>query len=468
MARLTAVLLSVALCGGVLAAGPLDFGGQPPDQIVVSWRSDAPARIHDSAMLNRLEGVAFIADGGRTRRLAIASRAAAPIGWPAELPVLGFLHAKRGEESRVCAFGRTSDGIVIVRDGPGSESAAFEFDGAPWDELLDAVDVYSGPVPAGRLSPADGILPRPYRPSRIILDESTVRERLAGGRRTSLGPTERSLPDELIAVRTPEGGAEDRPLGLLVWVSATPEGTPPPHFFEVADELGLLIIGAADAGNARNRVDRYQLALDGVAMARRHWHIDDRRIYVTGISGGGRISSDLAACFPEVFTGSVPIVGIHTHRPVPLGDGRFIPAGYRQPEPARWRLFCQHRMAAVTGPLDFNYREIVNAVRILQRGGVPARLFEYEDMAHTLPTPERFAEALRWVDAPVREADAAGAAEAEELLARYLAKYGEVEIRTEGQHRMLEQVTSLAPWTEPAWAAARLLGVAPVPTQPEP
>ena len=81
-------------------------------------------------------------------------------------------------------------------------------------------------------------------------------------------------------------------------------------------------------------------------------------------------------------------------------------------------------------------------------------------MAHTLPTPERFAEALGWVDEPVALASGAAAAEAAEQLDAYLARFGGLPATTEVQRRLLERITTTAPWSDPAWRACELLGVA--------
>jgi len=292
-----------------------------------------------------------------------------------------------------------------------------------------------------------------------LLDSATIRERLNGGRKSQLPETQRYLPDEQFFVRLPAGYAPGAPAGLIVWIDASPSGRPPQVFSQAADELGCIIVGAADAGNRRLSTDRYQLGLDMVSTVAHRFHVDPSRVYATGISGGGRISSGLVACFPDVFTGAVPIVGLNAYKHVPLGDGTFVVMGFGRPQAAYWRLLRRHRIAPMTGPLDFNYREMVNATRIMTGDGLDVRMFEYEDMAHTMPTPERFVEALSWVDAKHAAEKAEAIEESEKLMAGYVARFGDAPVESDAQQRALERVASAAPWSRPAWRACELLGV---------
>lgn len=463
-ARLLPLLALLVLLARAGPAGPLDFDGAPPERLLVTWAPEGPEFVSEQAgMINRVQGVALVADTRIRRQLAMLSRTAGPIGWPAELKPDGYLHASRGSVQRLLAFARTSDQIVLVREeGPGTDPrAAHEFGPEPFEPLLNSVGGYPGPFrgSAGDETGRTRVLSPPYRPSPVILDEATVSERLAGGRDTALPPTDRFLPDERFVVRLPDRYDPASPAGLLVWMSAGDDGEPPDLFNAVADRLNIILIGPADAGNRRLATDRYQLGLDAVATARERFHVDDSRIYTSGISGGGRVSSTLAACFPELFAGAVPIVGLSFYQHVPLGDGRFVPAAYRRPRGELWRLLRERRFAPMTGQLDFNQREIRSAVQLMREAGIEVRLFDFEDMAHTLPTEERLAEAVEWVDEPARTRSAQAAREAAETLEGYLAKFGDAEVTSEPQRRILERVAAVGPWSPAAWRACELLGV---------
>lgn len=454
-------LAALALCcRASTARGPFDFDGKPATRVIVTWGESLPEAIFDDApMANRLIGVAVVPAPMDLRNLAIASRRAEAVGWPAETRVLGYVHVSRQAEAKSLRVGVTPDGLALFAgvDDQAAESLPVEV----CEPILTPLRRYAGslfvepPMPPGQTLPFAG----EYSHSPILLDAATIRDRLNAGRQTRLPETERFLADEQFFVRLPVGYTHRQPSALLVWVDAGADGKPPPVFDAAADALGLVMIGAGDSGNARLATDRYQLALDAVATATAQFHIDPDRIYVAGISGGGRICSGLAACFPDLFTGAVPIVGVNAYERVPLGDGRFIVAGYRRPDAVRWRLLRTHRIAAISGPLDANYREIVSAIRIFQRDGLDARLFEYEDMAHTLPTAERFLEAITWVDAPAAERRERCWSDAQELLDAYLLRFDALPVQSETQRRLLERITAAGPWSPAAWRACELLGV---------
>lgn len=441
-----------------------------------TWSPDVPvpSGLH-APMTDRLSGIAARLDAGDIRRLAMLCRNAPQVGWPAEIPVLGYLQFHRANGVHTLRLGLTRDRSLLLASAdsgtPGGGPVEIAIDG--WETLIEALLA----PPSGRAPPTELLagevipLAQPYQPSLILLDTAAVESRLAGGHATVLDQTDRLLAEEQFFVRMPTTYDPSVPLGLLVWVDAGDDGRPPDVLNTAADELGLVMIGAANAGNSRLVTDRYQLALDAVATLETRLFIDPRRVYITGLSGGGRVSAAAVACFADVFTGAVPIVGLSIWAPVPLGDGRFVVAGYRKPDAALWRLFREHRVAPMSGPLDFNYMEITNAVRMMRRENLSVQLFEYPDMAHQLPTAERFADALRWVDEPARLARERSAAEAQALLVSYLRKFGETPVSALAQRRILERVATIGPWSPAAWRACELLGVVnarPDPPKPRP
>lgn len=448
---------------GIASAGPLDFDGRPAESILVTLGPEPPSRVFGAAMPNRVLGTLAVVSAPDRRRMALVSRRAESTGWPEETEVLGHVHATLEGTTRTFRVGLTPDGLVLFGslDGDGAEALPME----ACDPVINPQLGFGGllvdeaPAPTGQ---ALDLAP-PYRASPIVLDGPTIRARLNAGRPTNLPETERYLVEERFVARLPEGYSAREPAGLLVWISPTDSASPPGAIVPVADALGLVVIAPASAGNRRLSTDRYQLGLDAVATARARFHIDSARVYVAGFSGGGRVCSTLAACFPEVFAGAVPIGGMNIYQRVPLGDGRFVQAGFGRPKGETWGLLRRRRIAPITGPLDFNHREIVHAVRIVQRDGLDVRLFEYPDLAHTLPSAERFEEALRWVDARHAAAREEAGAEAQKLLEGYLARYGEETLAEHDpespQQKFLERIAETAPWSEPAWRACRLLGL---------
>ncbi len=328
--------------------------------------------------------------------------------------------------------------------GPGLKAAAP--DGAPPAER-----------PTADLPLAQVVdLPRPYTPGRSIMDPQTLGDRFQHGRKSNLS-SKRALSEEKLYVRLPQGYDPRHPAGLLVWVNADTGGEPPKVFHAVADELGIICVGAANSGNLREVSERYQLVFDGVATVCKRYHVDPRRVYITGVSGGGRVSSMLCACFPDVLTGAVPIVGLSCYDRVPLGNSRYARPGYEKPVGRFWTLLKTRRMAPMSGPPDANFPEIKGATDVMNKDGLHIRLFEYPDMGHQMPTAERFAEAIKWVDEPYREQTKKESDLATSLLSAYVSRYGNVPPADDKQRAALVKVTDTGPWTEAAWKAVELL-----------
>lgn len=428
-----------------------------------------------SPMLLQLSGV--LAELG-TREVAALSATLDPTLHPLDI---------RGDPQRLCVVhleGKTSrkrieiftqaDGTVTAREMTESshgnsgekERPPVRLDRNRFEQATSAWPLYRGkyegtggegkagsPDPPGSVS----LLPKPYVPGRLFLDQQALGDRFLHGHKSNIPPADRILPEEKFFVRPPKDYDPKLPAGLIVWINAGREGAPPALFFPVLDQLNIVTIGAENSGNDRPVADRYQLALDAAATASRRYHIDPRRVYVTGISGGGRVSSILCGCFPDLFTGAVPIVGLSTYINVPAGPGQAWPAGYQKPPARLYALLRPHRIGTITGPKDFNYDEITHATQFMIDDGLNFRVFDVPGMAHEMPTAERFAEALRWVDEPYRGARAKEEHAASALLGKYTARGGE-HPPTSGKERLeLVKMTEVGPWTDAGWKAARLL-----------
>lgn len=285
----------------------------------------------------------------------------------------------------------------------------------------------------------------------IVLDQPTLRRRLFRNP-GNMAPLDRNLAEERFFVRFPRKRDNRRPCGLLVWIHAIDDHEPPLQVIAPAcDDLGLTIVSIADAGNSREVVDRLQLVLDVVATISARVPIDEHRIYASGVSGGGRCSSIVWGCFPDVFTGAVSIVGLDSYQETPTGTGQAWRQSYDRPSGVLLGMLRTHRMAGISGSNDGNYAEMKARLDLLSRDGQDVRLFEQAGMGHEMPTAETFAEAMRWVDEPARAAATKAAEEGAEILRRAKAATGEA------RERLLTRAIEAAPWSQAAWEAMDLL-----------
>jgi hypothetical protein len=429
--------------------------------VVASWAS-RPSEVPESAMLRQLLGVRGVlgpADLGTLRR-AVDSRARVPERVDHRIPI-ATLYLTAGDDNAVVELERVDQGWVLARQAETGASARLL--GRGLDDLL-ARWVPARPDPAAPVGDAARVqqLPDPLTPSPQMLTEPEVSRRFSGGGEPIFPePLSRDLGSEAFHARLPAGHRPDRPAGLLVWINADAQGVLPDVLFQAADSMGLICIAAENAGNERPAVDRLQLALDAVESASARWWVDPTRVYVAGISGGARVASMLWDCFPDVFAGGVGVVGLNSHHAAPIGDGRAWPRTHTRPGGELGRSGRDHRFAVISGPRDMNFKEIRARTNLLRREGFAVRLFDHADQGHELCTPERFAAALSWVDEPHAARFAELTDTGRRTLDAAIARFGEGPPRDDQARRMLERVTIVAPWTEPAWTAAAWLGYAP-------
>lgn len=432
------------------------LAGNPPDRVMFVVDAEAPfGPVIDNAMGLALAGVLDVRDGASAGRLLAglvesASRPRAEAAISVRLCV-ARLESSGGAIKRV-EIGSTSDGWLLAREIDAENNGVdlarlderrFELLSQHWPRLRARFDG-EAEFPPGELVE----IPKPYRAGRITLDARTLRQRIFGRSPSEIAPLDRDLEDESFFVRLPKSWDRTRPAGLLVWIHAVESPRPPLEVIAPAcDELGFVIVSMQDAGNTREIADRLQLAFDVIETVSARLAIDPARIYVSGISGGGRCSSMLWGCFPDVFSGAVPIVGLNSYKQAPTGTGQAWPKNFVRPRGALFTAFKSHRLAAISGENDFNFREISVRIEDMRRDGIDVRLVNQPGMGHEMPTPETFADALRWVDEPAQKTMDEAVEKAWKILERAGKEVGE------RRTQLLERVMETAPWSEPAWEA---------------
>ena len=190
-------------------------------------------------------------------------------------------------------------------------------------------------------------------------------------------------PDRRITynVRLPPGAA---PHGVLVFVSPRDEADLREGWADVLDRRNLVWIAAQGYGNDKPRAQRVLVALMALKHLQRTLPLDRARLYVGGMSGGGRIASQALTRFPGFFSGALCIVG----------------ADYVTPESPLVPELATKRVVFMTGDGDFNRREI-RAVysRFLDAGVTHAHLMDLRDFDHQYPDAEQLDAALALLEA---------------------------------------------------------------------
>lgn len=446
-------LLILALAKPAAADDPFRVQGRPPESVVAALPA-ADARAipvtAEAPMLARLSGVLARVD---PPALVALRRGLGRTLDPAELESAAHradLHLSLGDNHARLELLELPGGLRAVRQTPPDGDRAWLIQSA----AVEACNIdwwLAGWTPAaaepGERLRFDGTA----HPAPLTLDARTTRRVF----RANYPRLTRDLAEETIHLRLPDPYDPTVPAGVLVWISPIADGRLPPLYERALDELGFIAVGADDAGNERELTDRYQLMLDALETARRSFLIDEDRVYVSGMSGGGRSAAILQCTMPETFAGAVPIVGLDSYHDAPTGRGTSRwPARFGKPIPAVFKVLETRRIAAITGDMDFNEPEMRIRTDLMKQDGINIRLDTVPGMAHTLADADRFRDALRWVDEPRRDQIQRGAAEAMALL----AKVPPGPATDPAVRGALVEVIRAGPWSDAAWAAAERLG----------
>lgn len=431
----------------------LSIEGKPATRAVI-WQGDQPLEwtdIGESPMLRGLAGIAGTLDA---RALASLRRSMkAPVKVSDSIPVIGTIRLTRGAATDNLQIAREADGVLVIlsKGTPGMGNLL------DWDLLSDigvSRAVLDGVVTDEPQSRDQRDLVQ-YQ-SHVVLNPKTQRVRFK--RQYSL--LSRTLGQERFRIRLPRGSDSELPPGVLVWISPSPNGQIPQIFFEACDELNLIAVGVDQNGNTRKLTDRFQNHFDSLATIKAHYRIDDRRVYVTGMSGGGRCSSILQLAYPDVFMGAVPIVGLDSYHKTPTGaPGKYWPDRQGRPDTRLFGMLKNRRIAAITGTMDFNAPEMRKRTQQMKNDKVNIKLDVIEGMGHTMPSWEQFLESIRWVDELQQERIGKAAAKARVKLDQLIKRSGRECGDDVRARKILIQITVDAPWSEAAWEAAEILGI---------
>ena len=211
-------------------------------------------------------------------------------------------------------------------------------------------------------------------------------------------------------VHVPRGYRADKSFGLMVWVSPTGGGAVSHGWRGVLARRRLAWIGANRSGNPVWTLRRHALAVQAVdEMLARGYDPDPNRIYVGGMSGGGRIASHVALIHADRFTGGFYIVGCNYFRNIMLGDRKYWPGYWPRPDRkllARARK--EGRYVLMTGPTDFNRDQTIKVADAYKKDGFRyATYMEVPGMGHAYPPAEWFDKGIAALDEPIPQIVAA-------------------------------------------------------------
>ncbi len=210
-----------------------------------------------------------------------------------------------------------------------------------------------------------------------------------------------TLDQENYYVYLPDNYDGSEPFGLLAFVDASDSVQLPTGWDQVLKDRKLIYVAAENVGNKQSMRRRCAVTMDGVVQMEKSYKIDPARVYLSGVSGGARMSVYTSFHYPDFFTGIIPICGADYFRPVPkvaataadvygvnAYDDFLVPV-------AKQKL----RIALITGEKDWrrgNILDIYNGAYV--KDGFNVKLWDVPGMGHEICTPEILGQALDFIE----------------------------------------------------------------------
>jgi predicted esterase len=191
------------------------------------------------------------------------------------------------------------------------------------------------------------------------------------------------------------------PHGLFIWVSPSNAPSISPEWEAVLAEKKLIFVGAHNSGNNREVFARMRMAVDANDNLRSLFDIDDKRVYVSGFSGGARVASMLGVTYADMFTGAIAFMGVNFYTDiVSLDKTEVFEARYIPHEEIAAMAKAESRYVLVTGDKDFNLKNTSAVFEngFKKEGFKHVELINVPGQGHQPPQAEWLKKAIEFLD----------------------------------------------------------------------
>ena len=217
---------------------------------------------------------------------------------------------------------------------------------------------------------------------------------------TNKNPPAYNIADVVYEVVVPESYDAKKPAPLFVWVSPTDDGKAPASLIDSMARRGVVYIGANNAGNEKNVNLRFRAAIDAVFNMKRLYSIDEKKVIISGSSGGGRCASMLAITYPDVFTfGGMYCIGCNFYDDVLDEQRRRYKGFWEKKNSNLLGVAKKHCFAFITGGKDFNKPDTMRCYDAYKANGFKNCLYhENPELDHNMPRAEDVEKAFSFFD----------------------------------------------------------------------
>lgn len=213
-------------------------------------------------------------------------------------------------------------------------------------------------------------------------------------------PNPYDVSKEQFDVLVPKAYKKTEPYGLFIWVSPGNGVGLPKEWEKVLADKKLIAIGARNSGNNRDVFDRMRLALDANDNLRNLFNVDDKRVYVSGFSGGSRVASMLGVTYADMFTGALCFMGVNFYEPTFDKDKKEVFQARYIPNQEVLELAKQEcRYVMVTGEKDFNLANTTAVFEAFKSSGFKAaEMYNVPAQGHQPPSADWLKKGIEFLD----------------------------------------------------------------------
>ena len=196
-------------------------------------------------------------------------------------------------------------------------------------------------------------------------------------------------------VYVPDSYNPSKPIGILSYINAGNGGRIPGKWKELMGKHNLIWIGANQSGNyvGGDKKKPYYtywrqiLSIKGVALMKEAYNIDEDRIFISGFSGGGRVSSLLATWKPEIYKGAIYNCGCNRW--------------YNTLDSKTVKNASKNYYVLLSGTKDFNKPGTESLYEYYKENGFKnSKLMVIEGLGHGLPGTTDYDKAIQFLDTP--------------------------------------------------------------------
>lgn len=191
-----------------------------------------------------------------------------------------------------------------------------------------------------------------------------------------------------------------KPHGLFIWIDSGNEPKIARDWEPVLAARKLIFVGAFNSGNPRPIFDRVRMAVDANVNLRDRFNVDGRRVFVSGFSGGARVASMLGVCWADMFSGTMPFMGVNFYTDLRAEKGKQYGLSYLPDDDVLAIAKRACRYVLVTGEKDFNRDNTKSAFEngFKKEGFKRVEYLEVPKLGHAPPSAKWLEAGLRLLD----------------------------------------------------------------------